>query len=98
MLESKRKYSKNVLPFTQENYGNTKVRTFSESVEDSDLKWHWDNEDRFVTVLHETDWKFQYDNNLPQSLKPGKKLYIPKGEWHRLIKGTGDLKLSIEIF
>lgn len=87
-----------IKPFTQVDYGKSKLRTFSESVEESDLKWHWDEEDRFVTVLHETDWKFQYDNQLPENLKPGKTLYIPKGEWHRLIKGTGDLKLSIEMF
>jgi hypothetical protein len=43
--------------------------------------------------LHETDWKFQYDNNVPESLK---RLFIRKGVYHRLIKGTGDLKLKVQ--
>ena len=41
---------------------------------------------------NETDWKFQYDNNNPESLK---RLFIRKGVYHRLIKGTGELKLKV---
>jgi hypothetical protein len=44
--------------------------------------------------MHDTDWKFQYDNDLPVDLS-NKKLFIPKETYHRLIKGTGDLTLKI---
>ena len=45
-------------------------------------------------AVHDTDWKFQFDNDLPVDLS-NKKLFIPKETYHRLIKGTGDLTLKI---
>lgn len=69
-------------------------RTFSEDLKDEDLKWHWDEEDRIIKALHETDWQFQFDNLLPVKIEG--EIEIKKGVWHRLIKGTGDLKLSIQ--
>ena len=41
-----------------------------------------------------TNWKFQLDNQLPVSLYESK-LFISKGTYHRLIKGTGDLVIKI---
>jgi hypothetical protein len=58
-----------------------------------ELLWHRDNEDRTVEILEETDWQLQLDNQLPTSLK--KCIFIPRHEWHRVIKGTGTLKLKI---
>jgi hypothetical protein len=55
--------------------------------------WHRDNEDRQIVALHETDWKFQLDNSLPININED--IRIPKNEWHRLIKGTGSLKVKI---
>jgi hypothetical protein len=46
-----------------------------------------------VECSSETDWKFQFDNELPISVKGVIK--IPKGEWHRLIKGTEDLEVFV---
>jgi len=71
-----------------------KIRTFSESIDEEDLKWHWDNEDRIIEALNETDWKFQFDNQLPINIEG--KLEIKKGVWHRLIKGTNDIKIKIK--
>jgi len=79
------------LPF--EESGN--IRTFSSTVQPSDLQWHWDEQDRMVTPLHDTDWKFQFDNKLPMKLEEGVSIFIPIGTWHRLIKGTGDLHLEV---
>ena len=39
-----------------------------------------------------TDWQFQFDNELPISLN--KKIFIPKGVMHRIIKGIGDLQIK----
>ena len=47
-----------------------------------------------MEAVHDTDWKFQFDNDLPVDLS-NKKLFIPKETYHRLIKGTGDLTLKI---
>ena len=35
------------------------------------------------------------DNELPIKLTEGKEYFIPKGVYHRLIKGDGDLKVKI---
>jgi hypothetical protein len=58
-----------------------------------ELKWHWDEEDRTVEVIGNTDWEFQFDNELP--FRMTKSFFIPKGAMHRVIKGTGDLQVKI---
>lgn len=70
------------------------VRTFKSSLDENDLKWHWDEEDRIINPTHETNWCFQLDNELPRELVG--EIKIPKGLWHRLIKGSGDLELEIQ--
>jgi hypothetical protein len=72
---------------------NQSIRRFSPDVADEELKWHFDDEDRIIECSSETDWKFQFDNELPIKIKGTIK--IPKGVWHRLIKGSNDLDLLI---
>ena len=79
-------------PYTDENT----TRTFSKDVDAMSLIWHTDQEDRTVTVLEGNGWQFQRDNELPLELKEGVNIFIPKGEIHRVIKGSTDLKLKIE--
>jgi hypothetical protein len=73
---------------------NIVVRGFSKDTLPHLLKWHWDEEDRLITPMDENDWKFQFDNKLPQNID--KTIYIPKGVIHRIIKGTTDLLIKIE--
>jgi hypothetical protein len=40
-------------------------------------------------------WKFQFENELPWDLEPNMSICILRHEWHRVIKGTGILKLKI---
>lgn len=84
------------LPFKQKIQNGFRIRTFSESIEDKELKWHQDLEDRYVKPLHETDWKVQLDDELPVDLCTEKEIFIPEGKWHRLIKGSGNLKLQVK--
>jgi len=84
-----------MLPFKQEIKENYRIRTFSKDVNGYELKWHQDEEDRVVIPLHETDWQVQLDNQLPIKLKEGEEIRIPKYEWHRVIKGSGDLNVKI---
>jgi hypothetical protein len=82
------------LPFEEKWISpNKSVRKFSFDLDDEELKWHTDLEDRIIECTHNTDWKFQFDNLLPQSLS--EKIIIPSGTWHRLIRGTGDLEIII---
>jgi len=71
------------------------TRIFLQGVSDFELVWHRDKEDRLIKALHTTDWQFQLDNETPQVLSE-KELFIPKETYHRLIKGTGDLKLRVK--
>jgi hypothetical protein len=70
------------------------IRIFSNKVPDYKLLWHRDREDRVVMSVGETDWMVQLDNDLPKSLN--NEIFIPKGVYHRVIKGTGDLKIKIQ--
>lgn len=80
-------------PYSERRKDNLIVRTFSQDIDEKELVWHRDREDREVTVLEETDWQFQFDNELPQVLK--NTIFIPKNTYHRLIKGTGELNVHI---
>lgn len=85
----------NKLPFNEESIEeNISIRTFSASIEDNSLVWHRDREDRIIEPIEETNWGFQLDNELPKRIQG--QIFIPKGVWHRAIKGTGDLKIKLK--
>ena len=86
------------LPFSQEKFENYWIRIFSKDVETDELKWHFDNENRRVTVLEGNDWMFQMDDGLPVTLKVGDVIEIPKGIYHRIKRGSDDLKIKIEFY
>jgi hypothetical protein len=69
------------------------IREFSENIDPIELMWHRDNENRVVEIIGKTDWKIQLDNQLPTSMNES--ISIPRHMYHRLIKGTGNLKLKI---
>lgn len=83
--------------YTQENISqNNFIRIFSSNVNPSELEWHRDHSDRRVTVIKGGGWKFQEEDELPISMTDGMELYIPKGRFHRVIKGHDDLIVDIE--
>jgi len=69
------------------------IREFSENIDPIELLWHRDNEDRTLEILGETNWGIQLDNKLPTSLN--QPIFIPKHQWHRVVKGNNKLKLKI---
>ena len=71
------------------------IREFEDNIDPIELKWHRDREDRTVEIIGETDWMIQLENQLPTSMN--QPIFISKGEWHRVIKGNGTLKLKINI-
>ncbi len=72
------------------------IREFSGDVNESELVWHRDKKTRKVTILQGEGWKIQMDNSLPETLEEGREYHIPKMEYHRLIKGTGNLLIQIK--
>jgi hypothetical protein len=82
-----------MLPFSEKRENNYSIRTFSENLDSHELKWHKDKEDRIVIPLKETNWLFQRENHLPEPIN--KEIKIKANEWHRVIKGTGDLVIKV---
>ena len=81
-------------PYSEKKEDGYTIREFSQDTPSFEFVWHRDKEDRIVEVLNNTDWKFQLDNKTPQVLSENK-LFIPKETYHRLIKGTGNLKVKV---
>lgn len=80
-------------PYSEINQKNYVVRTFSQDLNEDELKWHRDHENRIVIPTHETNWLFQRENCLPEPIED--KILIKRGEWHRILKGTGDLTVKV---
>lgn len=74
---------------------STVIREFSEKTDPIEFMWHRDLEDRMISPTHNTDWLFQFDNELPFIIKDD--IFIPAGSFHRLIKGSNNLTLKIKM-
>ena len=72
------------------------IRTFPADVDEMDLIWHADKENRIITVLEGNGWKFQFDEELPIEMTEGKSISILKGVIHRVIKGNGPLVIKLQ--
>lgn len=84
-----------VKPYTELKCSNGKIRVFRENVKEEDLIWHRDLKDRSVHVLEGHGWCLQKDNEVPLDLLEGHSYSINKMEYHRVIKGEGDLVIRI---
>lgn len=83
-----------ILPFQENKLNdNTFIREFKQDTDSGDFMWHRDHENRVVESLEETDWMIQIDNELPKKIEG--RVFIPIGVYHRVIKGTGDLKIKL---
>ena len=82
------------LPFQETKISdNTFIREFSQDTDSGEFMWHRDREDRIIESISETDWLVQLDDELPKKIEG--EILIPMGIYHRLIKGTGDLKVKV---
>lgn len=83
-----------MLPFIEEQISeNTFIREFKQETDSGEFMWHRDREDRVIESINKTDWMIQIDNQLPKKIEG--EIEIPMGVYHRLIKGTGDLKIKL---
>lgn len=74
-----------------------RIREFDPTRSNSnDYVWHRDLNDRNITIIDGEGWMFQFDNELPQSINIGDKIFVPKMVYHRLLIGKTKLKLHIE--
>lgn len=82
-------------PYKEHKKGNEIIREFSTNVNSMELVWHRDAKDRIIEILDGEGWKFQLDNQLPVELKKGDKFQIQKEVYHRIQRGTTNLKIKI---
>ena len=84
-----------MLPFKEEIVSdNVFIREFKQDTDSGEFMWHRDREDRIIESINETDWKIQLDDELPKIIQG--EVFIPMGVYHRVIKGTGDLKIRLQ--
>lgn len=76
-----------------ETAGNLVTRKFGAEIDPVELMWHRDDEARTVEAVNPTDWQIQLEDRLPFALDHA--ININRHEWHRLIKGSGELILKI---
>ena len=83
-----------ILPFKESKISdNTFIREFSQYTDSGEMSWHRDRESRIIESIGDTDWMIQLDDELPKKIEG--EILIPMGVYHRLIKGTGDLKIKL---
>ena len=83
-----------MLPFQETKISdNTFIREFSQDTDSGEFSWHRDRESRIIEPIDETDWMIQLDDELPKKIEG--EVFIPMGIYHRLIKGSGDLKIKL---
>jgi len=59
--------------------------------------YHTDLEDRTVTVISGKGWQFQYEGEDPIDMTEDLVIKIPANRSHKIIKGTTDLVITIEV-
>jgi len=83
-------------PYTQSKISEDLIlREFSKSISSEELEWHMDRRDRRIKVIEGSGWKLQLESGLPFEMKVGEEYSIPKESWHRVLKGTENLKILI---
>ena len=84
-----------MLPFKEEIVSdNVFIREFKQDTDSGEFMWHRDREDRIIESIGETDWMIQLDDELPKVIQG--EVFIKMGVYHRVIKGTGDLKIRLQ--
>lgn len=85
-----------MIPYKEEKISeyNT-IRKFSSNTDDLEFKWHRDGEDRLIKIIKSNGWYFQFDNDVPFEMIDDHIFSIKKGQWHRIIKGKGELIIDI---
>lgn len=87
------------LPFkTLKQTPEVEIRKFSCNLDEEELSWHRDREDRLVALVSGTGWLLQLDEKKPVALMMQESHLIPSGVWHRLIRMQNATDLTIQIF
>lgn len=82
------------LPFEEKIIEETETyvlvqRNFLSNLNEEELVWHRDKENREVFIVEGDGWYIQMDNELPQLMQKDSLFKIPKETWHRIINKNG---------
>jgi len=58
------------------------------------LEWHTEKSDKTVVSVYPTDWKFQFEDELPTSIDS--EIFVPKNTSFRLLRGTSPITIQIK--
>ena len=84
-----------ILPFQETKLSDNEfIREFSQNTDSGEFTWHRDRENRIIESIEDTDWMIQIDNELPKVIEG--EVFIPMGVYHRLIKGSDNLKIKLK--
>jgi len=84
-----------ILPFQETKLSDNEfIRVFSQITDSGEFMWHRDHESRIIESIEPTDWLIQIDNELPKNIEG--EVFIPMGVYHRLIKGSDNLKIKLK--
>jgi hypothetical protein len=76
---------------------NIFIRVFTDTIDDHHFDWHRDKKDRYVKILYaDSDWSFQFDDQLPFVLHDYQEIFVEKEIYHKLHKGKGKLILIVK--
>ena len=64
-------------------------RNFMSDLNEEELIWHRDREDREISIVEGDGWYIQMDNELPKLMQKESIFKIPKETWHRIINKNG---------
>jgi len=84
-----------VVPYEQLKHDEFIIRTFDINTNDDELVWHRDKSNRIIIPVEGEDWQFQFDNELPITIRTFNTIIIDKNKYHRIIKGSTNLKIYI---
>ena len=71
-------------------------RTFNGDLDEEELIWHRDKEDRELILIEGEDWYVQLDNELPRLMSKDASYKIPRSTWHRIInKNRNNLVINV---
>ena len=72
------------------------IREFNKKLNQEELYWHKDKEDRMIKKIKGNNWYIQLENKLPCLIPEDVFYFIPKNTWHRILNRS-DTSLIIEV-
>jgi hypothetical protein len=87
--------TENCSPYCDTETPDCTMRVFVEDVDEGLLSWHKDMRSINFKVIGGRDWKLLIENDEIMYLEIGKHYYVPKGTYHKMVKGKNNLILEI---